>query len=107
PSPLLALELDRADMLRLTDFARMARVYLVEADGLDTVPGWSELGPEADEVGLEEFRQRIRRHPGERKNLLRNQSFIAGVGNAHSDEILHRARLLPLRQRPTLTPQAA
>src|SRR5260370_18326746 len=45
-----------------------------------------------------------RRHPGELKNLLRNQAFIAGVGNAYSDEILHEAELLPLRKRTTLKP---
>jgi formamidopyrimidine-DNA glycosylase len=38
------------------------------------------------------------------KNLLRNQAFIAGVGNAYSDEILHEASLLPLRKRTTLKP---
>ena len=44
---------------------------------------------------------RIRRHPGELKNLLRNQAFVAGIGNAYSDEILHAARLLPFRKRST------
>lgn len=102
PSVLFAMEIDGTDMLRLTDFARMARVYLVEPTGLDTVPGWSELGPEASDVTLEEFSQRIRRHPGELKNLLRNQAFISGIGNAYSDEILHEAGMLPLRKRPTL-----
>jgi len=33
---------------------------------------------------------------------LRNQEFVAGVGNAYSDEILHAARLLPFRKRSTL-----
>ena len=45
---------------------------------------------------------RIRRHPGELKNLLRNQAFVAGIGNAYSDEILHAARLLPFRKRASL-----
>ena len=35
-------------------------------------------------------------------NLLKNQSFVAGIGNAYSDEILHAARLLPLRKRSSL-----
>jgi formamidopyrimidine-DNA glycosylase len=83
----------------------MARVYLVDGDDFDTVPGWAELGPEANTVGAEEFAQRIRKHPGELKNLLRNQAFIAGVGNAYSDEILHQARMLPLRKRSTLKPE--
>jgi formamidopyrimidine-DNA glycosylase len=62
----------------------------------------AELGPDALTVELPEFAQRIRRHPGELKNLLRNQAFIAGIGNAYSDEILHDAALLPLRKRLTL-----
>ena len=45
---------------------------------------------------------RIRRHPGELKNLLQNQAFVAGIGNAYSDEILHAARLLPFRKRSSL-----
>jgi formamidopyrimidine-DNA glycosylase len=104
PATIFLLGLDDGEALRLTDFARMARVYLVDADHLDEVPGWSDLGPEADEVEVDEFRSRIRRHPGELKNLLRNQAFIAGIGNAYSDEILHEARMLPLRKRPTLGP---
>ena len=96
------MKLSGGDTLSLTDFARMARVYLVDGEGFDTVPGWSELGPEANAVSAEDFAQRIKRHPGELKNLLRNQAFIAGVGNAYSDEILHEARMLPLRKRSTL-----
>ena len=80
----------------------MGRVYWVVPGAMPTIPGWAELGPDALTVGLSEFSQRIRRHPGELKNLLRNQAFIAGVGNAYSDEILHEAGLLPLRKRTTL-----
>lgn len=90
--------------LRFLDSVKMGRVYWVEAGALGAVPGWNELGPEALTVDLEEFRQRIRRHPGELKNLLRNQAFVAGVGNAYSDEILHAARFLPLRRRTSLKP---
>jgi len=104
PATIFMLALDDGEALRLTDFARMARVYLVDRGHLDEVPGWADLGPEADTVDLETFRARIKRHPGELKNLLRNQAFIAGVGNAYSDEILHAAHMLPLRKRPTLTP---
>ena len=104
PATILSMDLAGGETLRLTDFARMARVYLVEGGQLDTVPGWSELGPEADTVSLEDFRTRIRRHPGELKNLLRNQAFISGIGNAYSDEILFAARMLPLRKRSSLGP---
>ncbi len=98
------LGFEGGDELRLTDTARMGRIYLVAADrvALD-VPGFADQGPDALGVTLEEWSARIRRHPGELKNLLRNQAFVAGIGNAYSDEILWEAGLLPLRRRSTLT----
>jgi formamidopyrimidine-DNA glycosylase len=63
------------------------------------------MGPDADDPGLtlEDFRRRIRKHPGELKPLLRNSRFVAGIGNAYSDEILWEARLAPFRRRSTLS----
>jgi formamidopyrimidine-DNA glycosylase len=93
--------------LRYVDREMLGKLYLVAPDGLDTIPGWSEMGPDADdpELTLEAFRQRIRRHPGELKLLLRNPRFVAGIGNAYSDEILWEARLAPLRRRSSLRPE--
>ena len=96
------LGFEGGEELRLTDTARMGRIYLVASDRLDDVPGFAGQGPEALGVDLEEWRRRIRRHPGELKNLLRNQVFVTGVGNAYSDEILWEARMLPLRRRTSL-----
>jgi formamidopyrimidine-DNA glycosylase len=92
--------------IRYRDPTQMGKIYL-RPEGVDRpVPGLGpgEQGPEADDPGLtlEVWRDRIRRHPGELKNLLRNQSFVAGIGNAYSDEILHAARLLPFRKRSSL-----
>ena len=92
--------------LRYLDFRDMGRIYWV-ADPDREVPGWSALGPEADtvtEMGLEAFRKRLRRFRDELKDLLRNQEFLSGIGNAYSDEILFEARLLPLRRRASLKP---
>jgi formamidopyrimidine-DNA glycosylase len=85
----------------------LGKLYLVAPDGLDAIPGWSEMGPDADDpdLTLDVFRQRIRRHPGELKSLLRNSRFVAGIGNAYSDEILWDAKLAPLRRRSTLRPE--
>ena len=94
--------------VRYRDPTQMGKVYLLPT-GLDrAVPGLDEeLGPDADDPGLslEDWRARIRRHPGELKNLLKNQAFVAGIGNAYSDEILHAARLLPFRKRTSLAPE--
>lgn len=102
PATVFRLTLDGGEELRFLDTVKMGRVYWVPPGALPTIPGWAELGPDALTVTEGEFAQRIRRHPGELKNLLRNQAFIAGVGNAYSDEILHEAQLLPLRKRTTL-----
>jgi formamidopyrimidine-DNA glycosylase len=92
--------------IRYRDPTQMGKVYLMPKGVDRTVPGLGEgeIGPDVDDPGLtlEAWRERIRRHPGELKNLLRNQAFVAGIGNAYSDEILHAARLLPFRKRSTL-----
>jgi formamidopyrimidine-DNA glycosylase len=101
-----ALRLSGGDEFRYLDFRDMGRLYWVR--DLTEVPGWAEQGPEADavaEAGVEEFRKRLRRYRDELKDLLRNQAFLAGVGNAYSDEILFDARLLPLRRRSSLKPE--
>jgi formamidopyrimidine-DNA glycosylase len=95
--------------IRYRDPTQMGKVYLPPA-GIDRpVPGLSadEMGPEADDpaLTLDVWRERIRKHPGELKNLLRNQAFVAGIGNAYSDEVLHAARLLPFRKRASLAPE--
>lgn len=101
----LRLTLDGDLDLRYVDREMLGKLYLVEPDGLDEIPGWSEMGPDADdpELTLDAFRQRIRRHPGELKPLLRNPRFVAGIGNAYSDEILWRARLAPFRRRGSIS----
>lgn len=103
----LRIRFTDAGELRYVDREMLGKLYLVAPDGLDTIPGWSEMGPDADdpELTIEAFRQRIRRHPGELKLLLRNPRFVAGIGNAYSDEILWEARLAPLRRRSTLRPE--
>jgi formamidopyrimidine-DNA glycosylase len=97
---------DATPEVRYRDPTQMGKVYLRPAGVDRPVPGLGgdEQGPDADDPGLtlEVWRDRIRRHPGELKNLLRNQSFVAGIGNAYSDEILHSARLLPFRKRASL-----
>ena len=92
--------------LRYLDPTRMGKLYLVPFGSARSVPGAgpADLGPDADDPALtiDDFRARIRRHPGELKGLLRNQAFVAGIGNAYSDEILWAARLSPFRRRASL-----
>jgi formamidopyrimidine-DNA glycosylase len=92
--------------LRYRDPTTMGKIYLLPAGVSRAVVGAGddEMGPDAldPDLTLEGWRARIRRHSGELKNVLRNQEFVTGIGNAYSDEILHAARLLPSRRRSTL-----
>ena len=93
--------------LRYLDPTRMGKLYIAPAGDPSGVPGIADLGPDADDpaLTLEAWQARILRHPGELKALLRNQRFVAGIGNAYSDEILWEARLSPFRRRSTLAPE--
>ena len=64
------------------------------------VPGVARLGPDPlDETFTLETFTDILRSAGRAqiKGVLRNQSIIAGIGNAYSDEILHTARMSPFK----------
>jgi formamidopyrimidine-DNA glycosylase len=95
--------------VRYRDPSQMGKVYLLPAGVSRPVAGLEDRdqGPDADspELTLDVWRERIRRHPGELKSLLRNQAFVAGIGNAYSDEILHAAKLSPFRKRASLAPE--
>jgi formamidopyrimidine-DNA glycosylase len=95
--------------VRYRDPSQMGKVYLLPGGVDRPVTGLEdrEQGPDADspDLTLEVWRERIRRHPGELKALLRNQAFVAGIGNAYSDEILHAAKLGPFRKRASLAPE--
>lgn len=99
----LVLALDDGMELRYHDPKDMGKIYIT-AD-LGQAPGMAGLGPEADdpELTLDAFRQRLRKFQGEIKGVLTNQAFVAGIGNAYSDEILWCAAIYPMRRRATLS----
>ncbi|MEX0749694.1 MAG: DNA-formamidopyrimidine glycosylase family protein [Dehalococcoidia bacterium] len=89
--------------IRYADQRVMGKVYVVAADQVASVPTFGEMGPDALAVTEEDFRKRIRKHTGAIKNVLTNYKFIAGIGNAYSDEILFRARIDPFRKRSAMS----
>ncbi len=54
-----------------------------------------KLGPDAYKMSFEEFQEALHGRKAIAKNALLNQSFIAGVGNIYSDEILFRTKIHP------------
>jgi formamidopyrimidine-DNA glycosylase len=76
-------------------------IYLVRDPA--EVPGIARLGPDALDVDLGTFAERVRGQRGQIKGVLTDQSVLAGIGNAYSDEILHAAHLSPFALAPKLT----
>jgi formamidopyrimidine-DNA glycosylase len=54
-----------------------------------------ELGPDALEMGSDEFTELLTTVRGGAKALLMNQSRLAGIGNIYSDEMLFHAGIHP------------
>jgi formamidopyrimidine-DNA glycosylase len=61
------------------------------------VPGIARLGPDpmAGDFTAGDFAALLEGRRTQVKGLLKDQAFLAGVGNAYSDEVLHVARLSP------------
>jgi formamidopyrimidine-DNA glycosylase len=93
--------------LRYFDQKLMGRIYLVTKAEFSTIPQFMELGvePLSDNFSPEQLQDGLKRYWGMVKNTLRNQHFIAGIGNAYSDEILFHAGINPLRKSSELSPE--
>jgi formamidopyrimidine-DNA glycosylase len=76
-------------------------VYLVR-DPVD-VPGIARLGPDALAVSRTELAQLLAAQRAQLKRALTDQTVLAGIGNAYSDEILHTAKLSPFKLAAKLT----
>ena len=100
-NPLAArVVLDDGSGLDITEAGTQKRLALYVVHRPDEVPGIARLGPDplAPDFDRETF-ARLMRAAGHHqvKGVLRDQSVIAGIGNAYSDELLHAARLSPFK----------
>ena len=66
-------------------------------------PDFSHVGPDAADVGREEFRRRIGAGRTPVKARLLHQGAISGVGNLLADELLWQARIAPQRSTAQLS----
>jgi formamidopyrimidine-DNA glycosylase len=100
-----ALTFDNGTDLRYRDDTRMGKVYLLAPGASDAqVPQFSSQGEEAGALSwtADEFAKRAKSTRRELRNLLMDDEFIAGIGNAYADEILWAAKLHPKRRVATL-----
>ncbi len=101
----LRVVLDDGSGFDLTEAGTRKRLAVYVVRDPAHVPMIASLGP--DPLGDDFDRAALARIlAGQRtqvKGLLRDQSVLAGVGNAYSDEVLHAARLSPYALAATLT----
>ena len=54
-----------------------------------------KLGPDALDISLDDFLQRLKKRNSRIKPLLLNQTFLRGMGNIYTDEALYESRINP------------
>ena len=102
----LRVHLDDGSGFDLTEAGTRKRlaVYVVRDPAL--VPGVARLGvdPLSAAFTLEALAGLLAEERGQVKGVLTNQSLIAGLGNAYSDEVLWEVGLSPFKPARNLTP---
>lgn len=107
-SPLaLRVHLDDGSGFTLTEQGTQKKLAVYVVRDPVEVPGIARLGPDplADDFTAETLATILAAHGRQQlKGVLRDQSVVAGIGNAYSDEILHAARMSPFKPAGTLKP---
>lgn len=101
----LQVALDGGAGIDVTEQGTEKRLTLHLVRSLADVPGVARLGVDVLDasLGTAELAALLSQSRGQVKGVISDQSTIAGVGNAYSDEVLHAARLSPFRQAASLT----
>uniref|UniRef100_A0AAU2JX36 Fpg/Nei family DNA glycosylase n=1 Tax=Streptomyces sp. NBC_00049 TaxID=2903617 RepID=A0AAU2JX36_9ACTN len=95
----LRVVLEGGDGFDLTEAGTQKRLAVYVVHDPREVPGIARLGPDplAAAFDRDAFAALLAGERRQIKGVLRDQSVIAGIGNAYSDEILHRARVSPFK----------
>ena len=89
--------------LVLTEASKKKRAALHLLRGEAALADLAPAGLEVLDASLDEFRAAIGRERHTLKRTLTDPRILSGIGNAYSDEILHRARLSPVTMSDRLT----
>jgi formamidopyrimidine-DNA glycosylase len=91
-----AFDFDRATLL-LTEAGSHKRAQLHLVEGRAALDALDPGGLEPLLCDLDAFREALKRESHTLKRTLTDPHILSGIGNAYSDEILHRARLSPIK----------
>ncbi len=89
--------------LTLTEAGSKRRASLHLIGGADGLAEFDRGGLEVFDASVDEFAQRLRVESHTVKRSLTDPRLFSGIGNAYSDEILHRARMSPVKLTRRLT----
>ena len=90
--------------LLLTEAATKKRASLHVVAGEDALASFDPGGLEPMTSSVETFAAALQKESHTLKRALTDPHIFSGIGNAYSDEILHRAKLSPFKQTRQLAP---
>jgi formamidopyrimidine-DNA glycosylase len=95
----LRVHLDDKSGFDLTEAGTQKKLAAYVVRDVQQVPGVVRLGPDPLDPAftIDALRGLLASDRSQIKGLLRDQSKIAGIGNAYSDDILHAAKLSPFK----------
>ena len=99
---LFGLDLEKNSLV-LTEAGTKRRASLHLVKGRAALGAFARGGVEPFEVDEQTFSAALRRETRTLKRGLCDPTIVSGVGNAYSDEILHRARLSPMQRTTNLS----
>ncbi|MGH2769082.1 MAG: bifunctional DNA-formamidopyrimidine glycosylase/DNA-(apurinic or apyrimidinic site) lyase [Actinomycetota bacterium] len=101
----VVLEFCQADQLRFVDPRSFGEIFVTGKGELGEVSELAKLGldPLEQPDGWQDLSRLLAKRKTALKPLLMDQSFVCGIGNIYSDEILFTARLAPDRASNSLS----
>jgi len=101
---LAAFDFDHGTMV-LTEAGSRKRASLHLVQGAEALAQFDRGGLDVFETDLATFSSRLQFQNRTLKRALTDPRILDGIGNAYSDEILHRARLSPVKRTQSLSPE--
>lgn len=104
------LTFDNGSNLALCDSRKFAKVTLLDTDKAHSSDHLDSIGPEplTKTFTFDRFIDRLNKRPdGKIKQVIMDQSVIAGIGNIYADEALWRASIHPLEKVSNISPDKA
>jgi formamidopyrimidine-DNA glycosylase len=99
---LLSFDFENGSLI-LTEASTRKRASLHLVQGEHSLKAFDRGGLEVFGLHLDQFAERLRSENHTLKRSLTDPRLFSAIGNAYSDEILHRAKLSPVKQTKTMT----